>query len=189
MNPNTSKLADYKKELLPFVKKHAYLKLDKPIQLASGKMSDTYFDGRRITLHPEGMTLFAHAIIQSVDLSKIDAVGGPSIGADPISTAVSLIAYSEYKKVLPAFLIRKEPKKHGLQRQVEGWEITKGMKLLIVEDVITSGKSVLQAIGAVEALGAVVAQVICLLDREEGGREALKGYPYTPVFSRKDIES
>lgn len=183
-----SKLAELKKELLPFVLKNAWLKLPAPIQLSSGKMSDRYFDGRKVTLDPKGVTLFARAILELVDIKKIDAVGGPSIGADPIATAVSVLAYLDKKIEIPAFLIRKEPKTYGLQKQVEGADLRPGMNVLIVEDIVTTGKSILNAIGAVELLGAKAAQIVCLLDRDEGGMDALRPYRYTPLFTRKEVE-
>ena len=183
-----SKLSELKADLLPLVRKRAFLKLTEPIRLSSGKMSDQYFDGRKITLHPETMALFGRAILELIDLDKIDAVGGPSIGADPIATAVSIFAWLERKKVIPAFLIRKEPKSYGLQKQVEGTDLKPGMKVLVVEDVVTSGKSVLNAISVIESLGAKVAQIICLVDRNEGGNSALKAYRFTPLFTREEVE-
>ncbi len=183
-----SKLEDLKKELLPLVMKHACLKLDQPIKLASGKMSHVYFDGRRITLHPKGITLFAKAILELVNVNSLDAVGGPSIGADPIATAVSIFALIDKKKELPAFLVRKEAKQHGLQKQIEGMDLKTGMKVLMVEDVITTGSSVRNAISIVEATGAKVDCVVCLLDREEGGEENLHPYRLIPLFKRDEIK-
>lgn len=182
------KLDELKLKLLPIVKSQAWLKLKEPIKLASGKMSNTYFDGRKVTLNPEGMALFARAILESVDVNQLDAVGGPSLGADPIATAVSLIAYLEKKKTLPAFLIRKEPKSYGLQKQVEGADLHQGMRVLMVEDVITTGKSVKAAISVVESCGAKVAQVVCLVDRNEGGKEALYPHPLVSIFKREEVE-
>ena len=183
-----TKLNELKVKLLPIVKSQAWLKLKEPIKLASGKMSNTYFDGRKVTLDPEGMTLFARAILELVDVSQLDAVGGPSLGADPIATAVSLLAYLEKKKTLPVFLIRKEPKQYGLQKQVEGADLHQGMKVLVVEDVITTGKSVKNAISIVESHGAKVTQVVCLVDRNEGGKEALKPHPLVSIFKREEVE-
>ena len=183
-----TKLEELKKELLPLVIKHACLKLDQPIKLASGKMSQVYFDGRRITLHPKGMSLFAKAILELVNVNSLDAVGGPSIGADPIATAVSIYALIDKKKELPAFLVRKEAKQHGLQKQIEGMDLKPGMKVLIVEDVITTGSSVRNAISVVEATGAKVEGVVCLLDREEGGSETLRPHKLIPLFKRDEIK-
>ena len=184
-----SKLEELKSQLLPLVRKLACVKLSEPIKLASGKMSNVYFDGRKVTLDPEGMTLFAEAILELVPLDSFDAVGGPSIGADPIAAAVLVVAYLRKKRKIKAFLVRKEPKPYGLQKQVEGVELKPGMKVLIVEDVITTGKSVRNAISVVEATGAKVVGVVCLVDREEGGREALHPYRLLPLFKRSEVES
>jgi orotate phosphoribosyltransferase len=183
-----SKLEELKRELLPFTREHAYLKLPEPVRLSSGKMSDRYFDGRKVTLHPKGMSLFARAILELVNVNEIDAVGGPSIGADPIATAVSIFALLDRGKTVPAFLVRKEAKQHGLQKQIEGANLKLGMRVLVVEDVITSGKSVLNAILAIEGSGAKVSQVVCLVDRNEGGSETLRQYRFTPVFQRAEVE-
>lgn len=182
-----TKLAEIKARLLPFVKEHAEIKLPEPIQLSSGKMSGSYFDGRKVTLHPEGMTLFARAILELVNACDFDAVGGPSIGADPIATAVSLIAYLEQKVVLPAFLVRKEAKRCGLQKQVEGIDLKPGMKALIVEDVITTGGSVRRACEGVEGLGASVGAIVCLIDRGEGGEETLRPRKLLSVFTKEEV--
>lgn len=184
-----SRLSGFKAQLLPLVRKRALLKLSEPIQLASGKMSDVYFDGRKVTLDPEGITLFARAILELVKLDSIDAVGGPAIGADPIATAVSIFAYLDKHKRIPAFVVRKESKQHGLQKQVEGAELKPGMKVLMVEDVITTGQSVRNAISVVEGFGAEVVQVVCLVDRGEGDGKLLSPYSVTPLFTRKEIES
>ena len=183
-----SKLDDLKKELLPLVVKHACVKLKAPIKLASGKMSQTYFDGRKVTLHPKGISLLARAILELVDVNAFHAIGGPSIGADPIATAVSIFALLERKKELPAFLVRKEVKQYGLQKQIEGMELKSGMNVLVVEDVITTGSSVKNAISVIEATGAKVKCVVCLLDREEGGKEMLHSYPLIPLFKRDEIK-
>lgn len=183
-----SKLDELKKALLPLVRKNAWLKLPAPIQLSSGKMSDRYFDGRKVTLDPKGITLFARATLELVEAKKIDAVGGPSIGADPIATAVSILAYLDKKIEIPAFLVRREPKQYGLQKQVEGVDLKPGMNVLIVEDIVTTGSSILNSIQAVESLGAKVAQIVCLLDRDEGGSAALGAYTYTPLFTRREVE-
>ena len=182
-----SKLEDLKSRLLPLIKKHAHVKLPEPIKLSSGKMSDQYFDGRKITLHPEGITLVARAILEIIRPADFDAVGGPSIGADPIATAVSIFAFLDRKVELPAFLVRKAQKPYGLQKQIEGVELKRGMKVLIVEDVMTTGNSIRSAIEVVEQTGAKVDQIICLIDRNEGGREALAQYPLTSVFTKDEI--
>jgi len=184
----SSHLQIIKQELLPKLKSQAFTRLEKPITLASGKTSQVYFDGKQITLIPDNAVLFARGILELVGSNKIDAIGGPTLGADPIATAVSLMAYLDRGKVIPAFIVRKEPKKHGLQKLIEGYQLKKGDKVLMVEDVITSGKSVMEAIRVVESLGAEIAQIACLVDRKEGGAEALSKYHFTPLFVREEIE-
>lgn len=186
----TARLQDLKQELLPLLKKYAQLKLEQPIQLASGKMSTDYFDGKQITMIADRAVLFARAVLEMVDLDNLDAVGGLTIGADPIASAISIMAYLDKGKNLPAFIVRKEPKKHGLQKSMEGAFLKAGQTVLIVDDVITSGGSTIKAIEAVEAIGVKVGHIICLVDRQEGGGEKLaQKYKYTPLFTRKEIES
>ncbi len=185
----TSNLAQLKAELIPLIKQHAFVKLKEPITLTSGKQSSIYFDGKQITLFPDRAVLFARSVLQLVDLNKIDCVGGLTLGADPVVMAISLIAYLDHKKVIPAFIVRKEPKKHGLQKLIEGYQLKKGNRALVVDDVVTTAKSTLQAIKVVEEYGGVVVQVSCLVDREEGGKAALSKYRFTPVFIRSEIEN
>lgn len=185
---SSEKLAKLKSELVPLIKKHAYLKLDKPITLTSGKTSSVYFDGKQITLFPERTLLFSRAVLELVDINKIDCVGGLTIGADPIAMAISLVAYLDYKKVIPAFIVRKEPKKHGLQKLIEGYKVKKGDRALVVDDVVTTAKSTLEAIKVVEEAGGIVQNVACLVDRQEGGAQALSKYPFTPVFLKSELE-
>jgi orotate phosphoribosyltransferase len=183
-----AKLTTLKDELLPLIREKAQVKLAEPIKLASGKMSDRYFDGRKITLDPKGMTLFARAILEMVNPRDFHAVGGPTIGADPIATAVSLVAWLELKLELPAFLVRKEAKGHGLQKQIEGITLKPGMNILMVEDVITTGGSVKKAAEAVEKTGAKVGQIICLVDRDEGAEGVLKQYKFKALFTKNEID-
>jgi len=186
---NTAKLEMLKKELIPQIKEFAFIKLAEPIRLSSGKISQVYFDGKQITLFPDRAALFARAVLELVDLDGIDAVAGLTIGADPIVMALSLMAYLDRGKKIPASIVRKEPKKHGLGKWMEGYQVKKGDRVLVVDDVITTGGSTLQAIKAIEESGGIVAQVTCLVDREEGGTQALSSkYKFTPLFSRKDIE-
>ncbi len=186
---NSEKLAKLKKELLPFVKQHAFLKLKEPITLTSGKQTSVYFDGKQITLFPDRTLLFSRAVLEMVDINQIDCVGGLTIGADPIAIAISIAAYLDHKKIIPAFIVRKEPKKHGLQKLIEGYNVQKGDRVLVVDDVVTTAKSTLEAIRVVEQAGGVVAQVACLVDRKEGGTESLGKYRFTPVFTRSELEA
>jgi orotate phosphoribosyltransferase len=188
MTSQTSATHELKEQLKELVTKYVYKKFDKPIQLSSGSKTTEYFDGKQITLFPDRAIIFARFVLSVCDLTKIDAVGGMSVGADPIVTAVSLAAFLEKKVNIPAFFVRKEAKGHGLQKQIEGIELKKGMRVLIVEDVVTKGNATLNAIKAVESTGAEVAQVVCLLDREAGGSTVLSAkYPFTAALTRSQI--
>jgi orotate phosphoribosyltransferase len=182
--------SDPRAALRSILLKDAYIRSSEPIRLSSGKTTNVYFDGKQVTLFPEAAVLFARAVLDAVDLTRIDAVGGMSIGADPAVSAISLVAYLEKKLRVPAFLVRKEPKPHGLQKLIEGVALKKGMRVLIVDDVITQGGAVLQAIRAAEDAGAKVVQVACLVDREEGGTDKLRsaGYPVYSVFKKSELE-
>ena len=117
---------------------------------------------------------------------KVDAVGGPTIGADPIAAAVALLS-SQTGHPIKAFIVRKEAKKHGLQKMIEGPALQEGDHVVMLEDVITTGGSVLAAIQEVEKLGARVVKVICLVDRNEGAKETLSNYNYSPIFTLQDL--
>jgi orotate phosphoribosyltransferase len=155
--------------------------------LASGRRSSFYLDLRRTTLHPEGSVLTAQLILDWMSRSGLapDCIGGPTLGADPIVGATVAIA-RQAGMDLPGFLVRKEAKGHGTGRTLEGqWR--PGWRAVIVEDTCTTGGSLLQAIRHVEEAGLRVAAVTCLVDRGEGGREALRDYRYEPLFTLSDI--
>lgn len=157
--------------------------------LASGQTSDYYLDCRLTTLDPEGSVLTARTILELLARHNIqaDAIGGPTIGADPIVAAVAAVSYLEGKP-LPAFLVRKAPKDHGRQKQIEGLQPREGMKVVIVDDVCTTGGSTFEALEAVESAGLKVAAVLSLVDREEGGSAKLREkYPYYAVFTAKEL--
>ena len=142
--------------------------------LASGKQSDLYIDCRPTTMHPEGLAIIGplglHAIAERG--WRADAVGGLTLGADPVSYA---IAYASQLAKLPvrAFTVRKEAKSHGTGKVIEG-AFEPGDRVVIIEDVITSGGSALRAVDAVRAAGAEILGVLAVVDREEGGRAAIE---------------
>ncbi len=159
--------------------------------LASGKESDFYIDCRPVTLHPEGAYLVGKLLFARVEnsLEPIQGVGGMTMGADPIATAVSLTSYLEGKP-MAAFLIRKEPKKHGRGLWIEGISnLPEGTAVAIVEDVVTTGGSTLKAIERAKEEGLKVVKILALVDREEGGKENLKsqGYELESLFTRRDF--
>ncbi len=142
--------------------------------LASGKQSDFYIDARLTTMSPEGLSIIGSLALLTLRESgwKVDAVGGLTLGADPISYAISY-ASAASDHPLRAFTVRKEPKAHGTGKLLEG-PIREGDRVAVIEDVITTGGSALRAIEAVRSAKASVAGVLALVDREEGGRQAIE---------------
>jgi orotate phosphoribosyltransferase len=160
-------------------------------QLRSGKWSDYYVDGKQTTLDAEGSYLIGkllfHKIRSQGDLPK--GIGGVTLGADPIVTAVSLVSYLEGHS-LPAFIIRKEPKGHGTERWIEGLKnIPTGSEVVIVEDVLTTGGTILDGVGHAREAGFEVSRVYTLLDRQEGGRESIEAASLVldSLFTRDEL--
>ncbi|GFO69829.1 orotate phosphoribosyltransferase [Geomonas limicola] len=160
------------------------------VTLASGRQSDFYFDGKQTTLHPEGGYLTGKLFFEAIrDVEGVEGVGGLTLGADPIATATSVVSFLEGKPI-PAFIIRKEPKGHGTGAWLEGRKNFKpGSRVVIVEDVVTSGGSSMKAIKRAEEEGLVVLGVVTLVDREEGGRENIEkeGYWLKSIFTKAQI--
>jgi orotate phosphoribosyltransferase len=159
--------------------------------LASGKRSQFYIDARLTTMSPDGLKLIGglgfSAIVNAA--WEIDAVGGLTLGADPISYAISYTSAST-SHPLRAFSVRKEAKVHGTAKLIEG-PVYEGDRVAIVEDVITTGDSALRAIAAARNANMIVIGVLALIDREEGGREAIEriGIPVLSLANAKDILS
>jgi orotate phosphoribosyltransferase len=151
--------------------------------LSSGKKSSYYFDGRLLSLDPEGAVLIGRALLPLVLESGADAVGGPTLGADPVVTAVALTSHLAGKGI-PAFIVRKEAKGHGMEQLIEG-PLVPGSPVAIVDDTCTTGGSLLHAIRAAEAYGCRVVKVLVLLDRREGGGEELlrRGYDFSALMA------
>ena len=142
--------------------------------LASGKKASYYLDCRKITLHPQGANVIAAGMLQVIQAAGPlpDAVGGMAIGADPITAAIVTVA-GQHNLPIKGFMVRKEPKGHGTGKQVEG-PVEPGNRVVIVEDVITSGGSALKAVEAAEAFGLKVERVIGIIDRLAGGTESFR---------------
>ena len=162
-------------------------------KLTSGKTSDFYVDGKQTTLSAEGAFLCGKLLFDLIQSEKnpIDAVGGMTLGADPIVTAVSIASYLK-KSPIPAFIVRKEAKGHGTGNYIEGLgNMEKGCRVALVEDVVTTGGTLLKVIERVEKAGFTVGLVVTLVEREEGGAEALQnaGYPLKWLFSRTELLS
>lgn len=161
--------------------------------LASGKESDLYCDCRVTTLDARGANLIGELgwqLVQEEILPKfpgVEAIGGMTMGADPISLAIGMYSASS-PRPLKIFTVRKEAKDHGRGKRIEG-NFAPGQQVIVVDDVITTGGSTLKAIDAIEAEGGKVVAALVLVDREEGGREAIeaRGVPVFPLFTRKSI--
>ncbi len=160
---------------------------DREFTLASGKKSDFYVDARITTLHPEGAFLIGKLFFEMLDKIEVDSIGGYSIGADPIVSSVSVRSFIENRPI-PAFIIRKQEKTYGTGKIIEG-NFKKGDKVVIFDDVVTSGGSILKGAKEVETGGGTVLSVMAVLDREEGGREKIEsaGYPFYPIFTKTDL--
>lgn len=172
--------SDNGERLLQLFDERAILRGD--FVLASGIRRPCYFDGRLVTLWPEGAYLVGKIMAPLFREAGAEAVGGMTVGADPIASAVALISHLEGSP-LPAFIVRAEVKKHGTHKRIEG-PLKPGSRVGIVDDVITSGGSVLRAIEAVEEEGCKVVKVVVLLDRKEGGSDELKrrGYDFASLL-------
>jgi orotate phosphoribosyltransferase len=145
--------------------------------LSSGKKSDHYFEGKRLTLFPEGAYLIGQEVYERLKDTDIDSVGGLVMGAFPIITAVAIESFQKGKPI-PTFIVREQAKEHGTKRKIEG-HLKPGTKVAIVDDVITTGGSVQKAINAVEEVGCHVEKVIVIVDRNEGGSQELRDRGYT----------
>lgn len=177
---------DHREQLAALLRKKSLVRGE--FVLTSGLKSNYYLDCKLTTLDPEGAFLTGHCVLEALASMGIapDAVGGLSMGADPVVSATIIVSYLE-QKPLPGFLVRKEPKKHGRQKQIEG---ISGpiQKVVIVDEVCTTGKSTLEAIDAAESAGYEVVAVISLVDREEGGSEKLRSrYKYHAILTAREL--
>lgn len=160
------------------------------VTLASGRESDFYVDCKRTSLTAEGHWLIGRLLLDRIVRHDptVTAVGGLTLGADPIASAVSMASWMAARP-LHGFLVRKEVKGHGTGRWIEGPALQPGTRVAIVEDVVTTGGSGLKACEKAEAAGLVVSGVFALVDRQEGGREAVeaRGYRLESLFERGDF--
>jgi orotate phosphoribosyltransferase len=179
-----------RKRFLAILKEKSYEK--RKVILSSGRESDFYIDCKQSTLTAEGAVLCGRLFFEMLEKGEWpEAVGGITLGADPIVTAVSLTSALRGRPI-PAFIIRKEPKKHGTAQWVEGMKNLKaGMKVAIIEDVVTTGASTLKAIERAEDAGLSVSRVLAIVDRNEGGAETIagRGYRLEAMYLKEDVEN
>ena len=155
-------------------------------KLSAGGTSPYYFDGRLITLDPEGAYNVARAIIPILRECGAEAIAGPTLGADPIVSAVALMSYLEGHPI-PGLIVRKEAKQHGGRRGIEG-PLVQGSRVAVVDDACTTGSSLFNAIEAVEAAGCKVVKVISILDRRMGGSDEIRrrGYDFVALLEANE---
>lgn len=157
-------------------------------KLSSGLKSDVYIDIKKTVLSAEGMELVGRVVFDVIKDLEVDGVGGLTLGADPIAYAAALVSNMSGKP-LEAFVIRKETKKHGTMRWLEG-NLNEGARVVIIDDVITTGGSTIKAIERAVEAGLEVVLVIALVDREEGGRENIGKAcpaPFKAIFTKTDL--
>jgi orotate phosphoribosyltransferase len=163
--------------------------------LASGAKSDFYVDARLTTFDPRGACLIGEVGWELVKETAsrlgqhVNAIGGLTMGADPVALSIGIAAQRQDSSTpLQVFTVRKTAKEHGRQKRIEG-NFSSGDSVVVVDDVITTGGSTIQAIDAIEEAGGQIAFVIVLVDREEGGRAAIekRGYKVVPIFTRADL--
>lgn len=156
-------------------------------KLASGKMSNYYIDCKKVTLSSDGLLLVGQLVYEKIKDLDIKGVGGLTLGADPISVAGALVSTQNGKNVNP-FVVRKEAKGHGTRAYIEG-VIEEGDNIVVIDDVITTGGSTIKAIERARKAGFNVVKAIVLVDREEGGREAIENLdvPVDPIFTKSEL--
>ena len=151
-------------------------------KLSAGGTSPYYFDGRRVTLDPEGAYHVARAILPVMRECNAQAVAGPTLGADPIVSSLALMSHLEGCP-MPGLIVRSEAKQHGGKRTIEG-PLTLGARVAVVDDTCSTGASLFRAIDALEEAGCQVVKVVCILDRREGGSDELRrrGYDFVALL-------
>lgn len=182
----TSDLSTLRQQLLDLFCQLAYKEGD--FVLSSGQRSSYYINGKLVTLHPYG-ALAIGRIILSMLATDTQAVAGLTLGADPIVSAVSVVSAYENRPI-PALIIRKEAKGHGTKAYIEGLELPQGAKVVVLEDVVTTGGSALKAVERLRDAGYVVEEVISLVDRKQGGAELYQsvGLKFAAVFAIGEIQ-
>lgn len=176
-------------ELLELIVRHSFER--RRVVLSSGRESDFYLDLRTTMLRPRGLQLAAALLFAQLRRGpRVDSVGGMVVAAVPVVAGIVLAAATAHDewRDLVGFFVRKEMKKHGLGKQIEG-AFAPGQRVCLVEDTMTTGGSTLEALAAVEAAGGKPVRVLCVLDRCEGAREAFaaRGLEIESLFTREDL--
>ncbi|BAY47616.1 orotate phosphoribosyltransferase [Scytonema sp. HK-05] len=182
----TTDLVTLRQHLLDLFCQLAYQEGD--FVLASGLRSSYYINKTQVTLHPQGALAVGRILLPLLSLDT-QAVAGLTLGADPIVTAVSVVSTYENRPI-PALIVRKEAKGHGTKAYIEGPSLPEGAKVVVLEDVVTTGQSAMKAVERLRAAGYSVNQVIALVDRQQGGAEFYQqaGLQFEAVFQIQEIQ-
>ncbi len=183
---NVEDLKVWRDRLLELLCEFAYREGD--FVLSSGQQSSYYINCKPVTLHPEG-ALATGRLLLSMLSADVDAVAGLTLGADPIVSAVSVVS-ALGDRPIPALIVRKEAKGHGTMAYIEGPTLSEGANVVVLEDVVTTGKSAMQAVERLRGAGYKVDRILSLIDREQGGAEFYRsvGLDFEAVFTIKDIQ-
>lgn len=186
-----NQVEELRRQIIELVYKRAYQR--RKVRLASGRESNFYVDCKEVILTPDGLYKTARyvlALMQQQNLAA-EAAGGPVMGAVPLASAVSALSFEvQGARPLASFFVRPEAKEHGTGRLVEGPLLREGMPVILLDDVLTTGGSVLRAAQAVQEQGCRVEQVLVIVDRQEGGRENLEeaGLSVSAILTREELE-
>ena len=180
-------MTEFKQQLARLLLRLSYKEGD--FTLTSGKKSDYYFDCKQTALHAEGGYLIGRLFFEMLKEYDVDGVGGMTLGADPLITGVTVVSHLEGRP-LPGFIIRKQSKGHGTDQYLEGLaNFSEGDKVVLLEDVCTTGGTLITAAQRVRDAGLDIVGVLAVLDREEGGKEKLKeaGLELNSIFTRQEL--
>ena len=178
-------LTDHRARLLELLARRCLRRGD--VTLASGEQSDIYIDGKMIQMHPEGAHCIGEVLYRETEHDEFDAIGGLAVGAVPMITSFVMSCYHHEREV-EGFFVRDKVKDHGTKKQIEG-RVREDDRVVIVDDVVTSGGSIVKAITPVMEAGARVVLVLSIVDRGRGAAElfASRGIPYRCVFTKEDV--
>lgn len=183
---SSSDLTSLRQQLLDLFCQLAYQSGD--FVLSSGQKSSYYINGKQVTLHPQGALAIGRLLLSMLP-EDTQAVAGLTLGADPIVSAVSVVSALENRPI-PALIVRKEAKGHGTKAYVEGPNLPDGAKVVVLEDVVTTGQSAMKAVERLRQAGYTVEEVISLVDRKQGGEEFYQsvGLKFSAVFGIEEIQ-
>ena len=175
-----------REELLELLRAKALRALDRPVRLSSGGWSSHFVDGKEGLAAWGDLRVACRAIVEAVTAAglRFDAVGGPTMGADALAVGIAAVSDTSW------IMVRKEPKEHGTKRRIEGARIGLGTKILLVDDVVTTGGSILRALDIVEETGAEIVAAVTLVDRGDLARPKLeeRGIAYFPMATYEDLD-